>query len=399
MGSLGIALFSPYLPAPALSGGRIRIHRLVSRLVELGEVQLFAAASQRQLEECRDGPELRAYSGVHVGRRWFNDVPGLVRPSRVRNARPSALERAFRRAHQARAFDVIVAEHSHAGGVAFEMREVPWVLDEHNIESEYVAARSLAAKRSGFFQRREVSGLERWEQSLWRAADEVVCVSSGDAARIASFRERPPELIPNGVATDEIEYLPPSERDGFEILFVGMMNHPPNVAAARFLAHEVLPLVRRELPQARLILCGTAPTREVSSLAGEHVEVTGTVASVAPFLRRAGVYANAVAQGAGTSLKVLEALAAGVPLVSTAVGVRGFDLTAPGHFLQAEDAATFASALCQCLRERASRDEPARRGRELATTHDWSKVATRFAAVVERAASRRQRNAQKRAGT
>lgn len=397
MASLAIALFAPYLPAPAVSGGRIRIHRLAACLTEIGEVELFAATGRRELARAGNSAELGQYARVHTASAWLGDLPGLRRPARVRAAGPPALARAFRAAHRARPFDVIVVEHSHAASVALGAG-LPWVLDEHNIESEYVAARAAAAGKTGFLQRREVEGLVRWERALWRAADEVVCVSSADAAHVEGVRGRAPALVPNGVALADVTFTLPSARSGAEVLFVGSMAHPPNVVAARFLAEQVMPLVRRELAESRLILCGANPAPEVQALAGPEVEVTGTVPSVAPYLARAAVYANALSHGAGTSLKVLEALAAGLPLVSTAVGVRGFALTAPEHFLAAEDAEGFAHAIVRSIRDRGARDEAARRGRELAADYDWAELGRRFAEIVERAARGRSRERQRNPG-
>ncbi|WP_418654985.1 glycosyltransferase, partial [Acinetobacter baumannii] len=75
---------------------------------------------------------------------------------------------------------------------------------------------------------------------------------------------------------------------------MGLMSHPPNVAAARFLARQVMPMVWRAEPAARMVLCGRAPAREVEDLEGPGVEVTGTVSSVVPYLSGSAVYANAL---------------------------------------------------------------------------------------------------------
>jgi glycosyltransferase involved in cell wall biosynthesis len=268
------------------------------------------------------------------------------------------------------------------------------VLDEHNVESDYLAARFGAdgselvggppsgSARLGFWKRREISAMRDWERRAWRAASEVVCVSAADAEQVKGVRGRAPVLIPNGVDVGAVPFKAPSARRGHEVLFVGLMSHAPNVAAARFLAREVMPLVRREEPLARLVLCGMNPAREVLALADQATEVTGLVPSVQPFLERAAVYANPLRHGAGTSLKVLEALAAGIPLVSTAIGVRGFELR-PGHdYREANDAPTFAREIVNAIRLRSSFDEAAERGRALAERHDWQELASRFAAVV-----------------
>jgi glycosyltransferase involved in cell wall biosynthesis len=99
-------------------------------------------------------------------------------------------------------------------------------------------------------------------------------------------------------------------------------------------------------------------------------------------LRRASVYANPLQEGAGTSLKVLEALASGLPLVSTACGVRGFPLQAPRDYLGAEEPADFARALLACLADPGARDAASIGGRVLAEAYDWDALGERFAAAV-----------------
>jgi polysaccharide biosynthesis protein PslH len=385
MGRLRIAVLAPYLPAPAATGGRIRIHRLANALAEIAEVELFAAADHASLQKEDAKQALGCYARVHVARSSFESVPGPFRPARVRAGSPRALSRALRRAHQQHRFDVLVSEHSHAAAPALRL-SVPWVLDEHNVESEYLLAREQARGQAGFWLRREVAAMQNWERLAWRRATEVVCVSSADAEQVRAVRERPPVVIPNGVDLGSVPFKLPSERDGFDVLFVGLMSHAPNVRAAAFLAGEVMPLVHRDEPRARLILCGMNPAREVLALADARTQVTGFVPSVRPYLESSAVYANPLQHGAGTSLKVLEALAAGLPLVSTAVGVRGFQLRAGEDYCEAKTAPDFAREILAGFHARASLDAAASRGRVFAERHDWGGLARKFAEVVAVAA-------------
>jgi glycosyltransferase involved in cell wall biosynthesis len=166
-----------------------------------------------------------------------------------------------------------------------------------------------------------------------------------------------------------------------------MMSFPPNIRAARFLAEKVLPLVLAEVPDANLVLCGRDPSREVLALAGPNVTVTGTVPSVTPYLEDAAVYGNALFEGAGSSLKVPEALAAGIPLVSTSVGVRGFDLREGDHFLGAEDPEGFCRQILRILRDPARADPLSRRGRDYVRSLDWELLGQKFLSAVECAAA------------
>ncbi|HET9934563.1 MAG TPA: glycosyltransferase family 4 protein [Polyangiaceae bacterium] len=379
---MNIALLCPYLPAPAHSGGRIRIHRLAAALARLGEVSLFASAGQSDLDQHRNDPGLSLFTRTHLAHTAFSWLSSNGVPARVRRCASTSLKHALLRSHAERPFSVVVVEHAQAASLACDLG-VPWVLDEHNVESEYLRERLRAQGRLvEVVARREIAALQRWEQRCWRAATRVTCVSEADAAEIARQSGRRPTVIPNGISLREIRFILPSHRRGYEIAFIGLMGHAPNAAAARFLAREVLPRVQRVEPRARLTLCGADPTAAVRALAGPDVEVTGRVASVNPYLERAAVYANPLQHGAGTSLKVLEALAAGTPLVSSESGVRGFALEAPRHFLAAESAEQFAGQILSCFRDRGSRDGAARAGRNFAEAHDFATIGESFAAVI-----------------
>jgi glycosyltransferase involved in cell wall biosynthesis len=228
-----------------------------------------------------------------------------------------------------------------------------------------------------------------WESACWRSASDVVAVTAEDAAKISSERSYPAQHVPNGVQISEPGFLVPEARTSANVLFLGLMDHPPNVRAAELLATEIMPLVWRQRSDAKLVLCGANPARAVLRLAGPRVSVTGRVPSTAPFLAQARVFANCLSYGAGSSLKVLEALAAGVPLVSTQAGVRGFALRPEDHYIAAESAAEFAGAILRCLE--APRGAPdmlqrARAGRTFAEAHSWTSHGERFAALAVRAA-------------
>jgi glycosyltransferase involved in cell wall biosynthesis len=386
-----IALITPYLPAPAHSGGRIRMYRFARALAERFEVHLFSAADPHDVRVERSVPELSVYAAVHVVPRRAVAFDIGSKPARVRAVTPPALLRAVTDAHGHTPFTAAVVEHSYSA-LPMRVLGVPWVLDEHNVESEYARARASAGRTRAPLVSRAVSAwnankvqaLARWEESQWLRASDIVCVSAVDAQRVESVRKKPVTVIPNGVATDDVPFKPASERTGHDILLVGTFEHPPNIAAARWLALEILPRVWQSEPRARLVLCGSRPARSVLDLASARVVVTGSVPSVVPYLEQARVYANAVQHGGGTSLKVLEALASGVPLVSTSVGVRGFDLTSPDDYLRAEDTDSFVRHLVSCLRDSESRDHASERGRQLAERCSWTALGARFGDVVQK---------------
>ncbi|MCU0687386.1 MAG: glycosyltransferase family 4 protein [Polyangiaceae bacterium] len=382
------ALVCPYLPWPTNSGGRIRIAAFARALAGLGELSLFAKGTPRELAAGEGGAELGLFGERQVATDPLASLGLLEGTVRLRRSGPAALGRKLAEAHARTPFDLVVVEHAHAAGPARALKGVPLLLDEHNIESRYWRERAEAAgPLRARLARPEVAALRRWEQTLWALADEVACVSDDDADEIGRYRARPARVVPNGVALERVTFRPPSDRVGFDVLFVGMMSFPPNAAAAVELATAILPRVWAQEPRARLVLCGRDPPREVRRLASYRVEVTGTVPSVGPYLDGAAVYANALRRGAGSSLKTVEALASGLPLVSTEVGARGFPIVPREHYLLADDAPSFANALLACLADRRARDPAAYAARTVAERYDWEKLGAEFARLARATAA------------
>jgi glycosyltransferase involved in cell wall biosynthesis len=135
-----------------------------------------------------------------------------------------------------------------------------------------------------------------------------------------------------------------------EALFVGHFDHAPNIDGLRWLVEHVWPGVVAERPEARLTVIGTRATDEVRGFGSRPgVRVLGYVPDVAPFLQRARLSVAPLRYGAGMKGKVVEAMAWGVPVVTTSVGAQGLGLTPGEHALVADEAAPFAAALAGLL--------------------------------------------------
>ena len=143
------------------------------------------------------------------------------------------------------------------------------------------------------------------------------------------------------------------------------MSYGPNADAAAWLVQSILPIVRRERPSVRLAIVGRSPAPAVTALSGEGVLVTGDVQDVRPWLERASMLVAPLRIGGGTRLKIVEALAMGCPVVTTAVGADGLDLRSGEHLCLAEGPEALAGAILDLLenRERGAAESIALEGR------------------------------------
>lgn len=168
---------------------------------------------------------------------------------------------------------------------------------------------------TGALRANEAKRLLRYETEVFDQVARGSIISAQDRARLATPRRDEIVVVPNGV---DLEHFRPRRTTArFDMLFVGNMSYPPNVAAARALATEILPLVQRQIPQATLKITGARPSSSVCRLRSEHVAVAGWVDDMPACYASARVFVAPISLGAGMSNKVLQALAMGMATVST----------------------------------------------------------------------------------
>jgi glycosyltransferase involved in cell wall biosynthesis len=222
----------------------------------------------------------------------------------------------------------------------------------------------------------------RYERTIYQGFDRVVVLSEADRAALRALRPGLPVLvIPNGV--DVAHFRPAGAPAGPPVLVLhGNYAYGPNVDAARRLVREVLPRVRAEVPDARVALVGPGPPAALAALAGSAVDVTGWVADVRPFLARAACLVAPIRQGAGMRNKLLEALAAGVPVVATPLACDGIAVTPGEDALLGATPGELAAQAVRVIRDSALRARLARGGRRLVEgTYTWERVAEAYEAL------------------
>lgn len=230
--------------------------------------------------------------------------------------------------------------------------------------------------------------LKRFERGLTRLPLELLVCSELDRQRLGnSGRIR---VVPNGVEIPPAgnTKLDAATRPGF--IFVGTMYYPPNVDAAHYFTREILPLIRREEPEARFVIVGKDPSPELLRLEdGKSVVVTGTVPDVGPWLQDATVAVVPIRHGGGTRIKILEAMAHRRPIVSTTIGAEGLEVQSGRDILLADKPEVFARSCLRLVRDANLREMISRCGFELVRSrYDWKIIERDVAAVVARTGER-----------
>lgn len=391
-----ILVLSPYPPYPPRGGGALRVYNLVRGLAGRHEVTLLsfapdaaAVAGMAPLrEQCRVatvlGPPRRS-----LARRALTTVVSPLPDMALRNAAPAYTE-ALSRLLAAQRFDVVLAESIEMAGCALAARGLGprLVLDQFN--AEYLLQRRAAltdlrrlALPGGLYSLIQWRKLARYETRLLKTLDRVLVVSAEDRAALRRLHpDADPAVVPNGVDSEAVrpgvvrgDYGPAS------LVFTGTLDFRPNIDALGWFVDEVLPLVRRRRPDARLLVVGRAAGPAVRALGdGEAVEVVGEVPDVRPYIDGSAVYVVPMRIGGGSRLKLLEALAMEAPVVSTPMGAEGVEGLRDGEqLLVAASPAAFAAAVLRLIERPALGADLGRAGRAHVVTHyDWRVIVPRL---------------------
>lgn len=237
---------------------------------------------------------------------------------------------------------------------------------------------------------REGRKLLEWERQVARDFDASLFVSEAEAR---DFRRLAPEsahkvgYFNNGVDTEYFSpdhvFDSPIPTGGPSLVFTGAMDYWPNVDAVLWFAREVLPLIRKAVPEVRFLIVGSRPGAAVQGLAGSGVEVTGRVPDVRPYLAHAAMVVAPLRIARGIQNKVLEGMAMGKAVVATPQALEGISAQVGAEVLVAEDAGAQAETVLRLLREPGTAGSVgAAARRRVAADYTWAPNLARLDALL-----------------
>jgi len=389
--------FAPRVCWPLDTGAKLRNYHLARVLAQRSHVSLLAFSDQEQ-----SSPNLtELYEQViMVARDSAYTFPKLVRgalgktPLPVLNYTTESMKRALSRVLSENYFDIIQIESIHLMAYLAIIRAAAQkpivVCDWHNLESELMRRYSEQEPRG---LRRAYAGrtarlMSEFEQRAVREFDAHVVVSQRDEQRLRDLNPGARILlIENGVDTAFYSDLGArAESEARRIVFVGSMDYHANIDGVVDFAREVWPRLRERRPELVFTVVGKDPAPEVRELAKiAGIEVTGTVDDVRPFYREAIAAVVPLKVGGGSRLKILEAMAAGVPVVSTTLGAEGLGVRHDENILIADSNEELAEAIISLVESGSQRRDLIEAGRALVSRHyDWSSLgASLFQAYEE----------------
>jgi polysaccharide biosynthesis protein PslH len=390
---------APQVPWPLDVGSKIRVHNLLRCYADVGPVTLVSFA-QNEVEAQGTGEIERLAKRVccfrfqppaeGTGKRGVLQRAMQLTPRALSYFRCESLADKVGSLLADESFDILHVERLYMVEnvrpvFAGRRRSGPpfRVLDVDDLESSRM--KRMAGVEPWLAPLKYVHGLEwlklrRAERQFLPQFDCALVCSEKD--RLALQHVHPGlgvEVFANGA---ELDLGAPAERheDGRTIVFLGAMDYQPNEDAVLFFAQQVLPLLKRRVPQVRFMVAGKSPSPRVRALHdGKTVLVTGYVQDKAALFCECTVFVVPIRIGGGTRIKILEAMAASIPVVSTTVGCEGIDVAPDQNITIADAPAEFAEGCARLLLDAAGRRALGRAGRRLVELrYGWEQIRKRY---------------------
>lgn len=383
-----ILFLTQLFPYPPICGGTIKSFNILSHLGRRHEVVLVSFVREDPTPEqigalasfCK---EIRT---VPIKRSTINNLKYAAfslmskRPFIVARDRIAKMQRVVDGLLNSKQFDLVYVDHLQMAQYVEDWNRCPKALDEHNVEWKIIERLAEGEKRllRRMYAAIEWKKLRRWELDTCGKFDLALTVTENDKDILLSER---PEMnnitsVPIGV---DFESFPKIELqpDAREIISIGTMSWPPNIESMLYFADEIYPEVKSRAEDVRLVIIGSKPPESIRCLASSDssIEVTGFVEDLSAAASKTAVFIVPLRSGSGLRVKILNAMAMGLPIVSTSVGCEGIGVEHGRDLLIADTSQEFADAVLRLLSGFELRKQLGEAGREFALqNYGWDSI-------------------------
>lgn len=373
------------MPYPLYSGGQVRVYNLLSRLSSSHEITLVTFL--RDLSEKRFEKDLSFCRKIITGYRGHAWQTGYItrsmlgsKPLLLTSYDHGSLREEIEREATAGVYDLIHVEPWYVWP-SLPAITVPKVVATHNIEyevyTEYVRRLRFVPLRPGYYW--DVLKLAFWERRVWKRASHIVAVSEDDASviRKSVHSAVSVSVVPNGVDVSSFRFATKKTKGAPVFLFVGSFTWMQNRDAVAWLVRSIWPTLRERYHGSTLRIVGRSIPAGLRKLVGNHeVKLLEHVENIEEEFHNADLLIAPIRIGGGTSFKILEAMASGLPVVTTSLGATGLKVTHGKELFIGNTEAELIAAVHTLLDSSKKRSEIAQNARKtIEREYAWDTIA------------------------
>lgn len=380
-------------PYPPKRGGKIRPFNMIRHLTNSGHKVWVAslARSQQEYDECAgigDYCHAHKIAMVDEWKQWLRMIVRLplVTPSSMGYFFSQDLKQQIDSWLQQESFDAIFVHCSSVAQYVEDVKGIPKILDFGDMDSEkWLSYRSFKPFPLGLGYWWEGNKMAMAEKRLAAKFDMATCTTKAELETLNDLQSaKRTEWFPNGV---DAEFFKPDGQSygSNSISFIGRMDYFPNQQCMLEFCHHTLPLIQKSIPETTLYIVGADPSDEIRKLeAHKGVVVTGSVKDVRPYIMKTAAMVAPLNIARGTQNKILEAMAMGVPVVSSTLAAGGIDATPGEHFITADTPDEYAKVLVELMQSPELRTQYAKAGRErMLSNHFWGESMRKMERLVQ----------------
>lgn len=386
-----ILMLTPYLPYPLWSGGQIRTYNLLKNLAQKHEITLFSFIrdenenrfKKQLLKFCKRVETFRrrpAWSWKNIILAGFTPFPFLVSIYYSKT-----LQKAIAAELASNHYDLIHAETFYvmpnipksSVPVLLVEQTIEFLVYQHFVENVFLPIRLLLSL--------DVIKIKFWEEYYWKKAQKVVAMSSADKDVMQKeINNLDVDIVPNGVDTQEFFRIEKKKGKGNIILFVGNFKWLQNKEAVILLVEKIFPLIKRKIPDAKLWIVGRYPSNRIKNYQSKHIKISENIKDIKLAYAKSDILLAPLYGPGGTRYKILEAMASGLPVVTTSRGIEGLDAKDGEDVLVCDDPEKLAYSTVSVLTDKNLYLKLAKNGKQLvANFYDWKTISEKLDALYE----------------
>jgi len=405
-----ILVISPIFPYPSESGGQVRIYNVIKHLSDNFEVSLLSPIESGSREcvsvmkrFCRNVETIP----VKIDRTNFEKFLFLLNPSQLsRNFRRVSqwiqgtpfqicrfyhpgMERLLEKMIRKDKYDIVQAVYCQMAPYLLRAKELDKNVTSSLVDidlsfickyREFSAKKGIARVLSFLEYRR----MKKYVTTIWPKFDYIIAMSQVDKEKLLTLNSELNIIVsPNGVDINYFRPLKSRKSKKNRLAFLGGSNHHPNVDAIIYFNNKIFPKVHQYNPDISLTVIGNFATHLIPNT-NNHIQFTGFLDDFRPVLNDCGILVVPLRIGGGTRLKILEAMALGIPVVSTSIGCEGIEVENNKHIIISDTAQDFADGILNVLKNKQLYQSLVKNGMKLIREkYCWPKIVSQLTDVYQ----------------